>query len=83
MAIPDFQALMLPLIELCRDRKEHVAKELVSSLAEQFGLTEEERMQPLPSGGAPFCESGWMGTLTPKNGANPRESQKGRVQADG
>ena len=52
MAIPDFQALMLPLIELCRDRKEHVAKELVSSLAEQFGLTEEERMQPLPSGGA-------------------------------
>lgn len=51
MAIPDFQALMLPLIELCRDRKEHVAKELVNSLAEQFGLTEDERRQLLPSGG--------------------------------
>jgi restriction system protein len=51
MAIPDFQAVMLPLIELCGDRKEHMAKELVGTLAEQFKLTEEERRQLLPSGG--------------------------------
>jgi len=49
MAIPGFQKLMLPIIKLLEDRKEHTPKELIDSLAGQFKLNEEERKQLLPS----------------------------------
>ena len=50
MSIPDFQSIMLPLLNFCADGKEHTNREAIDTLSEQFGLTEEEQKQPLPSG---------------------------------
>ena len=53
MAIPDFQALMLPLLKLADDGVEHSLAESRLPLADQFSLTEEERKELLPSGQQP------------------------------
>jgi restriction system protein len=50
MPIPDFQAFMLPVLELAFDGKEHSLEEARGVLAERFGLTEAEREERLPSG---------------------------------
>jgi len=52
MPIPDFQSIMLPLLEFCADGKEHTNREALDTLAARFGLTEEERKMMLPSGQA-------------------------------
>lgn len=52
MAIPDFQTLMLPFLELTADGGEHTSAELREPLADQHGLSEAERLQKLPSGAA-------------------------------
>jgi len=50
MAIPDYQALMLPTLKVAGDGQEHRISDVVNQLAVEFGLTEEERQQILPSG---------------------------------
>jgi restriction system protein len=50
MAIPDYQACMLPLLRLAADGGNHMLKEVLPTLADQFGLTEAERNELLPSG---------------------------------
>jgi restriction system protein len=50
MAIPDFQTLMLPLLELTADGKERSIQEAREILASKFGLSDEERKTLLPSG---------------------------------
>lgn len=50
MAIPDYQAIMLPLLKLSGDRKEHSLREAIDILAERFALTDDERRELLPSG---------------------------------
>jgi len=50
MAIPDFQTVMLPLIQHCQDGQEHSISDTVDALAKHFKLTEEERKALLPSG---------------------------------
>jgi len=50
MAIPDFQTVMLPLLQYMADGKEHPNREVLDALADQFGLTDEERKELLPSG---------------------------------
>jgi restriction system protein len=49
MAIPDFQKIMLPLLEFLGDKQEHSLRETIDSLADQFDLSEEERRELLPS----------------------------------
>jgi len=49
MAIPDYQSLMLPLLELASDQEEHTIAETVGSLAKEFKLTDQEQEEPLPS----------------------------------
>lgn len=53
MAIPDFQSLMLPLLRIAADGAEHSLAESRSPLADQFGLTDDERAELLPSGQQP------------------------------
>jgi restriction system protein len=48
--MPDFQSLMLPLLEIASDGKEHPLREARETLATRFNLTEEERNALLPSG---------------------------------
>lgn len=52
MPIPDFQTIMRPLLAAHEDGNEHINRDLVGKLADQFNLTEEERREMLPSGGA-------------------------------
>jgi restriction system protein len=46
MAVPDFQSLMLPLLELAADGREHSLGETRDGL----GVSDEERAESLPSG---------------------------------
>jgi restriction system protein len=61
MSIPDYQTLMLPLLRLAGDSQEHRLREGIERLATEFGLTDEERSQMLPSGTAPTFDNrvGW------------------------
>jgi hypothetical protein len=50
MTVPDFQTLMLPLLKLTADGKQHMLGEAVERLAEEFQLSEADRAQLLKSG---------------------------------
>jgi restriction system protein len=50
MPIPDFQRLMLPLLQHFADGKEHANQETLDALAGLLQLTATERAQLLPSG---------------------------------
>lgn len=50
MPIPDFQSIMLPLLELTADGVEHRSADADAALAGRFGLTLQERALLLPSG---------------------------------
>jgi restriction system protein len=50
MAVPGFQELMLPLLQIAGDGQEHSLGEAIDSLALEFGLTDEDRNELLPSG---------------------------------
>lgn len=50
MPIPDFQSLMLPLLQHFADGEEHANQETMDALAKGLQLTEAERGQLLPSG---------------------------------
>lgn len=43
--IPDYQTIMLPLLRLVSDRKEHKYEDLMEKLAVEFKMTHEERME--------------------------------------
>ncbi len=49
MAIPDFQTLMLPLLELLKDGRPVKLSEMVEIMSDKYNLTEEERNEWLPS----------------------------------
>lgn len=51
--VPDFQSLMLPLLELADVKEWHVGA-AVDELAERLGLTDEQRVQSIPSGQSRF-----------------------------
>ncbi|MCP9465295.1 MAG: restriction endonuclease [Nitrospira sp.] len=57
MAIPDYQSIMLPLLQFAADEQEHSLREAIESLAAEFGLTEEEKKELLPSGQQPTFEN--------------------------
>jgi len=48
--IPDFQTIMLPLLKILADKKEHTLRELVPQICDKFSLTNEERNELVPSG---------------------------------
>jgi restriction system protein len=50
MGVPDFQSLMLPLLQIAADGKEHSLIEVRRILASEFSLTAAELEETLPSG---------------------------------
>lgn len=68
--IPDYQTLMLPLLEFAGDEKEHHIREAIDYLAKKFELTDEERKMLLPSGQQPIFDNrvGWARTYLVKAG---------------
>jgi restriction system protein len=50
MAVPNFQAFMLPLLRLAADGKEHTIQKALRYMAQEFGLSLEDQEVLLPSG---------------------------------
>jgi len=70
MAIPDFQSIMLPLLRVAGDNKEHSLRDAVDALGKHFGLSEAERTALLPSGRQAIFDNrvGWARTYMKKAG---------------
>lgn len=68
MAIPDYQSVMLPLLQFVSDGQEHSLREAIDALADHFKLSEPERTELLPSGQqATFASRvGWAATYMKK-----------------
>lgn len=49
MAVPGFQSLLLPFLELLKDKKVHSVKEVLTSLSKQFKLTDKDLQEMVPS----------------------------------
>ena len=64
MTIPDVQSMLLPLLKLTSDQKEHSYREAIEHLANYFGLTDSDRNQLLPSGRSSIFDNrvGWAQT---------------------
>ena len=95
MAIPDYQSLMLPLLELAGDDQVHRVHDAVDLLARQFKLTAEETREVIPSGrvsrfhnnvtwARTYLEEGWSSGGSEARGVShhgPRSSgSRGRAQ---
>jgi restriction system protein len=70
MPIPDYQKLMLPLLEFISDKEEHSLRDSIDALAKTFKLSDEARGQLLPSGQQPIFDNrvGWARTYLKKAG---------------
>jgi restriction system protein len=70
MPIPDFQTIMLPLLQIFADEREHAIHEYLDKLAEHFSLTEQELNEMLSSGKQTtfYNRVGWARTYLSKSG---------------
>ena len=69
MAVPDFQTLMLPLLKLVNDGQQHTLAEAVERLAQEFQLSNDDRIQLLRSGQTRlYNRVGWTTTYLKKAG---------------
>ena len=70
MTIPDYQTIMLPVLQFIADGKDHTLREIINGLADVFKLTEEEHKELLPSGKQPIFDNrvGWATTYLKKAG---------------
>lgn len=71
MPVPDFQKILLPLLTLTNDKKEHSVSEASERLANDiFHLSAEERKETLPSGNKRRFDDrvGWAKTYLTKAG---------------
>jgi len=68
MPIPDYETLMLPILKLAGDGKEHLIKEATEVIIMEFGLTEQEQKQLLPSAATRVIVNriGWAATYLKK-----------------
>ncbi len=70
MAIPDFQTIMLPLLEIAGDGEEHNIRDATIQLGKYFNLTEDEQAILLSSGQQPlfYNRVGWAKAYLKKAG---------------
>ncbi|MFQ3590399.1 MAG: restriction endonuclease [Chloracidobacterium sp.] len=70
MPIPDYQAIMLPLLRFAGDGIEHSLRDAIESLAAEFKLSDGERRELLPSGQQEVFANrvGWARTYMKKAG---------------
>jgi restriction system protein len=79
MSIPDFQSIMLPLLQYAGDGKEHSLREAIISLADIFNLSDEEKKELLPSGQQAVFDNrvGWTRTHLKKAGLSIKSKSCG------
>ena len=70
MAIPDFQTIMLPLLDLAGDGETRQIRKPVDILAQHFALTDDETRELVPSGRQPRFHNrvSWARTYLAKAG---------------
>ena len=70
MNIPDFQTVMLPIMEIAADNNIYPMRDLVNILIDKYGLSDEEKKELLPSGKQTVFENriGWAKTHLKKAG---------------
>ena len=70
MPIPDYQTVMLPLLEISSDGKEHYIRNAIEDLSARFKLSESDRKELLPSGTDTIFDNrvGWARTYLKKAG---------------
>lgn len=70
MSIPDYQTLMIPILKVCSDGKDHQTRSLVEQFVSEFGLSEDERTQLTSSGKVTVLRSrvGWARSYLKKAG---------------
>lgn len=70
MAVPDFQTLMRPLLALHDDGAEHEIADTRERLAGEFELSEEDRVERIPSGRVTTLQNrvGWAATYLLRSG---------------
>src|SRR5574341_1539412 len=69
MAVPNFQDMMLPFLQIAGDEQEHSFGETLEVLAQQMGLSGEDLRETLPSGQSRFDNrAGWARTHLKKAG---------------
>ncbi|MBI3864908.1 MAG: restriction endonuclease [Planctomycetia bacterium] len=81
MSIPDYETLMLPVLEALSDGQEHHLRDVARQAAERFGLTDEECQRLLPSGQQTIILNrvSWARTYLKKSGLVISTS-RGRVK---
>lgn len=81
MAIPDHQTLMLPLLKLVEKNTSIKMKDARTQIADESGLSEQERGMLLPSGKQPIIYNrvGWASTYLKKAGLI-RQPQRGPLE---
>jgi len=70
MYIPDFQSIMLPLMEIASDKNIHIFRDVINKLVLKYNLSDEEKNELLPSGKQPIFDNrvGWAKTHLKKAG---------------
>jgi len=70
VAVPDYQTMMLPLLQLAADGEEHRLRDAIEELGDHFGLGDDERKELLPSGRQAKLDNrvGWARTYMKKAG---------------
>lgn len=70
MSIPNFQTIMLPLLQCFSDEQEHSVQDLMSTLAKKFALSQDELNTLSPSGKQKifYNRVGWARTYLTKAG---------------
>jgi len=77
MGIPDYETVMRPVLALLADGRTWRYGDVIEAISEQFGLTEEERSQVLPSGRQRVINSkvGWAMTYLAQAGLVERPAR--------
>lgn len=92
MSVPDYQTLMLPILQSLSDREQRKTGEIISHVAEKFNLSEEDMRELIPSGRSKLIHNrvGWACTdlrkagliSSPKRGVNEITEDGLRVLSD-
>lgn len=70
MPVPDFQSIMLPLLNLLKNKECYALSDVVNKLAQDFNLSDSDLSELLPSGKQPKFRNrvGWARTYLKKAG---------------
>lgn len=69
MAVPGFQDLMLPFLQICRDGKERTVLEIGEIIADNLNLSEEDKEETMSSGQTKlYNRVAWVKTYFGKSG---------------